>query len=252
MTIEGKPGPSRSTTLILPIFASACALFAILLLLSSGLGAKLHLWHFRTGFSMIRAAAYMGFGCAVLALVSGIVSARRRHTRGVVLSLIALILALVALGIPMYWKVQAQKHPRIHDITTDVNNPPAFVAVSTARGQGVRYGGAEVAVQQLKAYPELRTVVLPIPKDQAFKEALAAAHDMGWEIVAERPAQGTIEATDTTFWFGFKDDIVIRVFPAGQRSLLDVRSVSRVGISDVGTNARRIRAYLGKLNVDRR
>ena len=70
---------------------------------------------------------------------------------------------------------------------------------------------------------------------------------MGWQIVASAPQEGRIEATDTTLWFGFKDDIVIRVAPAGNRSLVDIRSVSRVGISDVGTNARRIRNFAGKL-----
>ena len=175
-------------------------------------------------------------------------SVRKRHARGVVLSLFALILAMLAFGIPFYWRVQAQSYPRIHDITTDLNNPPAFVAISSLRQGAVRYGGAAVASQQLKAYPDIKTVVLPVPQDQAFRSALLAVHEMGWEVVAERPAEGTIEATDTTFWYGFKDDIVIRIYPAGERSLLDVRSVSREGISDVGTNAKRIRAFLAKMS----
>ena len=66
-------------------------------------------------------------------------------------------------------------------------------------------------------------------------------------LVAAEAADGRIEATDTTFWFGFKDDVVVRVQPADNGSRIDVRSESRVGKSDVGTNARRIRAYLAKL-----
>jgi uncharacterized protein (DUF1499 family) len=59
--------------------------------------------------------------------------------------------------------------------------------------------------------------------------------------------EGRIEATDTTFWFGFKDDIVVRIAATGHGSRLDVRSVSRVGVSDIGTNARRIRKFLKEL-----
>ncbi|MBJ6800905.1 DUF1499 domain-containing protein [Geomonas propionica] len=247
MEQEQRKTSIRSTAMLLPLFAVACAVFAALLLFSSGPGARLHAWNFRTGFAMITAAGYIGLGCAVVALASSVVSVRQRHFWGIFVSLIALILALISFGIPLYWKVQAQSFPRIHDISTDLNNPPRFVAISTLRRAGVRYGGVDVATQQMKAYPELKTVVLGMPANEAYKTALLTARDLGWDIVAERPAEGTIEATDTTRWFGFKDDIVIRVVPAGERSLLDIRSVSRVGISDVGTNAKRVRAFLAKL-----
>ncbi len=85
------------------------------------------------------------------------------------------------------------------------------------------------------------------PPDPIFEHAVAVAHDMGWEIIAEVPADGRIEAVDTTFWFGFKDDVVVRIKPADGGSRVDVRSVSRVGRSDLGTNARRIRNFLDKL-----
>ena len=88
---------------------------------------------------------------------------------------------------------------------------------------------------------------LSIPPDKAFEQALAAARKMGWVIVDANAAEGRIEATDTTFWFGFKDDIVIRVNPSDHGSRVDIRSVSRVGKSDVGMNARRIRKYLKEL-----
>jgi len=109
------------------------------------------------------------------------------------------------------------------------------------------YGGAEVAALQRQAYPDIKTVILELPMAQSFEAALGAARALGWQIVATVPTEGRIEATDTTFWFGFKDDIVIRVAPAGNRSLVDIRSVSRVGISDVGTNARRVRALMKRL-----
>jgi uncharacterized protein (DUF1499 family) len=81
----------------------------------------------------------------------------------------------------------------------------------------------------------------------AFDRALGAARAMGWRIVDANPGQGRIEATDTTFWFGFQDDVVIRVAPTETGSRVDVRSLSRAGRSDVGTNAKRVRAFLARL-----
>lgn len=249
--MEYKTRSTRSTELVLPLFAAACAVLAIVLLLSSGIGARLNVWHFRTGFTLVKAAGYIGFGCALLSVISGVLSARKRHLKAMIISLLAMLLAILAFGIPLYWMIQAQNYPRIHDISTDLNNPPRFIAISSLRG-AARYGGAEVAAQQLKAYPDLKTIVLPVPQDQAFKSALLAARDLGWDVIAEMPAEGRIEATDTTPWFGFKDDIVIRIFPAGDRSLVDIRSVSRVGVSDVGTNAKRVRAFIAKVTPERK
>jgi len=114
------------------------------------------------------------------------------------------------------------------------------------------YGGPEVAIKQRSAYPDIQTLLLNMSAPQAFEQALSAARAMGWQIVAAVPQEGRIEATDTTFWFGFKDDIVVRVTAVDERrSLVDVRSVSRVGRSDVGKNAARIRAYLRRITTGR-
>jgi uncharacterized protein (DUF1499 family) len=109
------------------------------------------------------------------------------------------------------------------------------------------YPGAETAAKQQGAYPHVRPLDLPVPPAVAFARALDAAKEMGWHIEAVDPATGRIEATATTPWFGFRDDVVIRVAPTPAGSRIDVRSVSRVGKSDLGTNAKRIRAYLAKL-----
>ena len=109
------------------------------------------------------------------------------------------------------------------------------------------YLGPAIAVQQRKAYPDLAPLDLSMPPGDAFTKAIAVARAMGWEIVAQKPAEGRIEATATTAWFGFKDDIVIRVAETAGGSRIDVRSKSRVGRSDVGANAARIRAYLAVL-----
>ena len=79
-----------------------------------------------------------------------------------------------------------------------------------------------------------------------MERAAALAAAQGWEVVDVNPEQGTVEATATTFWFGFKDDVVVRVRPEGSGSKVDVRSISRVGLSDLGANAARIEAFLGE------
>jgi uncharacterized protein (DUF1499 family) len=166
------------------------------------------------------------------------------------LALAGIGLGLVSVGMPLRWYWAAQRVPPIHDITTDWSNPPRFVAVLAQRRDApnpAEYGGPALAEQQRQAYPQLGPLILSDPPDAAFRKALDAAGAMGWEIVAEDPAQGRIEATDTTFWFGFKDDVVVRIEPGGPGSRVDVRSVSRVGKSDVGTNARRIEKYLARL-----
>ena len=140
--------------------------------------------------------------------------------------------------------------PYIHDVTTDTERPPEFAALRAVRERspnGAAYGGPEVAAQQKQGYPDIVPVLLPMPPDRALARAEAAARALGWEIVATAPAEGRIEATATTRWFGFKDDIVVRVTPAPGGSQVDIRSVSRVGRSDLGANARRIRAFLAAL-----
>jgi uncharacterized protein (DUF1499 family) len=241
---------TRSTAaagLKLPLLAAACSIFTILLLAASGFGTRFGLWHFHTGFAILKWSAYLGLASAAIALVAVYTCLKRKQFVGALLALLAFVCGIFAFWLPYSWKLKAQSYPRIHDISTDLNNPPKFVSIAPLRQGLVEYGGPTVAAQQGKAYPDLKTVVLNAPMQQAFQSALDTAKEMGWQIVAQMPAEGRIEATDTTRWFGFKDDVVIRIYPAGDRSLVDVRSVSRVGVSDVGTNANRIRSFFAKL-----
>ena len=125
------------------------------------------------------------------------------------------------------------------------------VVLHVAVKAGIRPDGLvqafEVTEQQRRGYPGLAPITLPAPVEQAFDRALAVAQDEGWQIVTADKSAGRIEATDTTPWFGFKDDIVVRLTPWGAGTRVDVRSVSRVGLSDTGTNARRISRYLDRL-----
>ena len=231
-----------------PHFALALAFIAALMLLAAGVGTRLSLWDFGTGFGVLRWAAFVGLAAAACAVVM-LLLPRLRRAHGVMLA-VALLLGLGVAFVPWNNLRMAKTVPPIHDISTDTTNPPAFVAILPLRANAPNpaiYGGAEIARQQLAAYPDVRPLQMAMPPAQAFDRALSTARAMGWEIVASDPAAGRIEATATTLWFGFKDDVVVRVQPSENGSRVDVRSTSRVGKSDVGTNAKRIRAYLAKL-----
>jgi uncharacterized protein (DUF1499 family) len=227
------------------VLALVLALAALLAVLVSGPGSRMGWWSFRIGLGVILLwAAYGALAAGVLSLIALILGGRRG------MAAVALVAALAAFLPPFLFRRTAQSVPAIHDITTDTDNPPAFVAVLERRkgaSNPAEYGGPAIADQQRKAYPDLRPVTLADPPPRAFERALQAAREQGWEIVEAAAAEGRIEATDTTRWFGFKDDVVVRVKPEGTGSRVDVRSKSRVGRSDVGKNASRIRAYLQAL-----
>lgn len=206
--------------------------------------------------------SFLLFGAGLLAAVVSVllygfrlVNILVRHQPGRVgLAAAGLVLAFIVLAIPASVVVSASRAsqglPAIHDITTDTLDPPRFVDVLPLRAGApntAEYGGPDVALQQQKAYPDLGPVHVAEPPQVVFDRALAVVRDLGWDLVAAKPDEGRIEATDTTFWFRFKDDVVIRLRPGDGGTRVDVRSVSRVGGGDVGTNAGRIRAYLARL-----
>ncbi|MGH7567202.1 MAG: DUF1499 domain-containing protein [Gemmatimonadota bacterium] len=239
------------------VFGFALAVVAALAAAASGLGARAEAWDFRVGFQILRWAAWGGLAAAALSLLglALAIAGRRAGPRGraILLGALGVVIGLVVAWIPWSWKQRAESVPPIHDITTDLADPPACAAIRPLRADAPNpseYGGDSIAAQQREGYPDLGPLTLDAPSDAAFLRALEAASDMGWEIVDSDPDRGRIEATATTPWFGFKDDVVVRVRPEAGGSRVDVRSVSRVGGSDVGTNARRIRDYFEMLSAD--
>jgi uncharacterized protein (DUF1499 family) len=136
-------------------------------------------------------------------------------------------------------------HPMIHDISTDTADPPTFTVALQERGadSNALTINQDVLRQQQEAYPDLQTLVSHLSIKEAYNHALQVADEMGWEVYQQDSNAGVIEAVDTTNIMGFKDDIVIRVRRGPQGSLVDLRSVSRVGEGDLGANANRIRAF---------
>ena len=135
--------------------------------------------------------------------------------------------------------------PPIHDITTDPADPPTFTAAPDQRGADSNSLDivADTIEQQRSAYPDIATLLTDIPIDEAFERALEIASELGWEVYHQDRNAGVIEAVDTTRIMAFKDDVVIRVRSNADGTLIDLRSVSRVGLSDLGANARRIRTF---------
>ena len=192
--------------------------------------------------------SYGGIAATILALI-GLAWGRgtARHTAA-----IALVFGLVSLYFPLRFQQAAGAVPPIHDITTDIVTPPQYVEVAALRRELKVPNGLElppeVISQQVAAYPEIQPLFLPLAPADAYQKTLALVRTRGWEVVADDAAGRRIEATATTFWFRFKDDVALRVsaMPDGT-SRVDMRSVSRIGRSDIGTNARRIREFLADL-----
>ena len=247
------PDPARTRTWVKVAWASmvlaaACALIE----LTAG---PLYRWGWLSlsaGIQALRLAATAAAIVAGLALLGAALAWRARRRESITFFLASALTGVLAAAPPAYLWLQVQKLPRIHDISTDTANPPRFVAVLPLR-QGARnpadYNPA-VADLQRQGYADLMPLNLDLPAPQAFARAEKIGRAMGWEIVAAVPSELRIEATATSVLFGFKDDIVIRVSPQGNGSRIDLRSLSRVGGSDFGANANRIRKFIKRFRSD--
>ena len=242
----GRPHPAKRISTAVLVLAIVAGLF----LASAGLGYRFGWWGLGPAFTILTVSVYAAVVVLAVALIGGVWTLIARSWTGFAAAVLALLIAAGTAAIPLDMRRAGASAPRIHDITTDAEHPPEFVALRAERERapnGAAYGGAEVAAQQRAGYPDIAPVLLSVPPARAFAQAEAAAHALGWTIVAAVPAEGRLEATDTTRWFGFKDDIVVRIAPALDGSRVDVRSVSRVGKSDLGVNAKRVRAFLAAL-----
>ncbi|MDZ7789436.1 MAG: DUF1499 domain-containing protein [Xanthomonadales bacterium] len=234
----------------LRVIVVAIAVVAALLLLVAGPGTRLAWWDFGFGFTLMRWALYGGVAAGGLAVLMLLIPATRRG--GVAALLAAVVIGLGTAALPYSLVQKARSVPPIHDITTDMANPPEFVAIAPLRAEApnpVEYAGEETAAQQREAYPEIKTLHIDAWPAIVFEHALETAQARGWEIVEADESKGRIEATATTFWFGFKDDVVIRLRGDNNGTAVDMRSKSRVGRSDVGANAARIEAFLEDLET---
>ena len=217
--------------------------------LLAGPGYRMGWWQLGAGFQIMRWAATADLAAIAIALGAIALAARGDARRAMTVGTAGLVLSLVVVAPPLYLLREARRLPDIHDISTDTENPPRFVALLPLR-EGARNTtdySAEVAAQQRKGYPDIAPALLAAPPADALRRAEHAARAMGWDIVAVSSDDLRIEAIATTLLFGFKDDIVIRVTANGPGSRVDMRSLSRVGSSDLGVNAKRIRSFMKEL-----
>jgi uncharacterized protein (DUF1499 family) len=223
-----------------PRIALTLSILAATLLVFSGFGVRAGLWPFRVGFGMFAGAMLTGLA-AIGAAGIALAIARLRHRPRMLVA--ALVLGAASVVMPLEHLRRVKTLPYINDITTDTEKPPQFL-------QPKPYQSHFAELQQL-GYPGLQPLQLALPPAQAFARALAAARAMELELVAADEKAGRIEAVATTRWFGFKDDMVVRIVPSGAGSRIDVRSKSRVGRSDLGANARRIQEFLTRVGKER-
>jgi uncharacterized protein (DUF1499 family) len=209
-----------------------------------GIDLDLTLIVFRFGF-------YAAAAATALALATVVPTRPGDRRRGFLAALLALAIGVAAAWSPAQWLLQARTAPRLNDVTTDTANAPAMVVTQQMRHGAPNppaYPGEPVATLQRAAYPDIGPVLIKAAPAEAFRKVDEVAMAMGWDVVARAPADGRIEAVDTSEWFGLTDDIVIRIRPEGTSgSRVDIRSKSRVGQSDFGVNARRIRAFIERL-----
>jgi len=226
------------------ILTLIAGILALLLLLVSGPLYQAEILGLMNAFLAMRIALIVGAVAIILALIQVIFM---RKTISWPVTGVAVLCAAVAIFMPLSMMNKAKSVPPIHDITTDLVNPPKFVAILVLRADApnpAAYQGEDIASQQREAYPELETQKYLQTTEQVFDAALAAVQNMGLDVVSSDKTLGLIEAYDTTTFFGFVDDVVIRIQSDGQMTMLDARSKSRVGISDIGKNAERLNVLI--------
>jgi hypothetical protein len=215
------------------------AVLAVLLLATCGPGTRTGLWPLQVGLGMFGGALLVGLAAAGSAVVA--LALPRLRARSAPILVVALVLGVASAAVPLDYIRRVKTLPYINDITTDAGRLPQFSPPKD-------YPGHFAELQQI-GYPGLRPLELAVPPKQAFARAAETARQQGWEIAALDESAGRIEAVVTTRWFGFKDDVVIRVTPAAAGSRVDMRSKSRAGRSDAGANARRIREFLARMDA---
>lgn len=243
--------PARENAAAAVTIGAILVALAVILMGLAGLGSRWGWWYFTTGFAMLKWTAYAAIAAAVLTVVAALFVRGGHRGRSLAIAAVAVIVAIGVVSVPWRMLRAARALPAIHDITTDTNNPPEFVVLHDRRPGAlnkVEYGGPDVAAKQHAGYPDITPAILPgVSPSEALSRAAATARELGWTVVAEDTAAGRMESSDRTRWFGFTDDQVVRVTPVPNGSRVDIRSLSRVGGSDVGTNARRIRKFLATL-----
>lgn len=238
--------------------ALALSLGAVVAALVAGLGTGAGWWPYGAGLGALRYALYAAVAGGLLAIVAWFVG-RKTGARMMVVNSLALVSAVAFTAYLGKQIVAAKSVPAIHEASTDLDDLPAFAALplrsdhlETIPDRGRPELAAMAPLDRWKAlhrdaYADLQPLRLAQPPAEVLRRAEELARGRGWSVARVDPQAGTLEATATTLFFRFKDDVVVRARSTAGGTSLDVRSISRVGGSDVGVNAERIRSFLSDL-----
>ena len=244
--------PMNSLTALASPLVSALALVTGLV---GVLGARFDLIAPVAGFTLFAFLMPAGLVLGLLLGLIGLLRTRPRQRRGGASQAWGgVLLSAAVLGGWLVLASDATQAAPIHDVTTNIEDPPTFEAAAPhdSRGAGFAYpsGGVQVPDLQRQAYPDLGTASLDLNPTEALWRARHTAEDLGWTQILDDSENGRLEFSDTTAWFGFVDYVAVRVRPRDAGAAVDLRSVSRIGIGDMGKNAARIRHYLDELTSE--
>ncbi len=213
-------------------------------------GAHFGLFAPLTGFMLFVSGALLGGLSSVIVSLVGLVQSRGgRDPQGRMKALGGLAIGLGLLIVVLGAASRAGDAPQINDITTDLDNPPAFESAKIVPdyvGRDMSYPAEFVEIVRV-SYPDLEPLRVASPPDVTFARAISTAESLGWEIVSRSESRGVFDAQHVSTIFRFVDDITVRIVADGPGSRVDMRSKSRDGKSDLGANAARIRSFLGAL-----
>jgi hypothetical protein len=229
--------------------------------LVSAVGTGWGYWEYTSGLKGVAGAFFLGIGTILAGALQGWRARKAINPPPRARRWVGMVVALIYVGWVGTFLMAGLTVPAIHDVSTNLADPPAFQTLALRTDNLDNIPGADDkdmrgltplqrwAVVHQKAYGDIRSVRSnePVPMVIAKAERLAKAR--GWDVAISLPEEGRLEATATSAFFRFKDDVVLRVRPSetGEGSIVDMRSVSRVGISDLGMNAKRVRSFLADL-----
>jgi uncharacterized protein (DUF1499 family) len=228
---------------------SLCLLAALI----SGFGTRLGWWEFGTGFFILRWSVYLVSVPVGLAIISAVLSKVNGAGLGDYHYLAVLVIGVIVFGVPYSALKEFRKTPTLADATTSFDDPPAFVDLAPIREKTAKnplaYRGEDATDLQRRYFPDLVSIQINKTPAEVMNKAVRVAKKMDLDIVVADVEAGRLEATATSFWFGFKDDLVLRAQPLENGlTQIDARSASRVGGMDGGVNTRRLKRFLQQLS----
>ena len=244
------PSIENSAEAISGIWLKRLAIFSVLILPVAVIGYRIGLYDFPIALIMLAVSLLIA---AIIFLTSLFINLKHRssnpsNSKRAQFSMYISLVPLLFLGSQV---VTAKSFPTIHNISTDIVDPPQFSEIVALRGSDSNphtYNANELAELQKAAYPKIKTLSVQESAGNAFNKSLLLVEELGWDLVSTNQQLGIIEASQTSMLWGFTDDIVVRIHENHDKTEIDLRSVSRVGRSDLGANAKRIQRFFDAYN----